>query len=78
MKGEMEFDRIAFDTKLMRPGCTLIQAALGCEKVALAFDSRTWLTHPTPDMHVYPLEPGQLEKLVAMTERAMCIAAEGG
>ena len=62
-------DKIAFDVELMRPGCVLIQAALGCDSaVARPFDSRDWLVHLTPGMKVYPLAPGQLEQLVQMVE----------
>jgi hypothetical protein len=61
-------DKIAYDTKLKRPGCVLLQAAMGCKpEVAHPFEPSTWLIHPTPDLKVYPLTPEILEKLVIMT-----------
>lgn len=47
---------IAFDFKLMRPGCILLQSALGAtiENDQLGrFDN--WLTHPTDDMRLATL-----------------------
>lgn len=62
-------DRIAFDIKLMRPGCVLIQAGMGGDPAAAnRFDSRLWLTDITPDMAVYDLVGDQLERLVRKVE----------
>lgn len=62
---------IAYDLTLKRPGCALVQAAVGCDsKIANRFHSRTWLTEPTKDMAVYPLDnEDQLAKLVTVTEK---------
>jgi hypothetical protein len=62
--------RIAFDIKLKRPGCVLIQAAMGATAgVASKFPTESWLLSPTPDMRVYPLTDDQLSKLVVIVER---------
>jgi hypothetical protein len=64
-----EFTKIAYDTKLARPGCAIVQASMGCDPVVShAFSTDLWLLAPTPDMAVYPLG-GQmsLEKLVEIT-----------
>jgi hypothetical protein len=66
-----EFTKIAYDTKLARPGCAIVQASMGCDPaVSHAFDTDLWLLAPTPDMAVYPLG-GQitLEQLVEITNQ---------
>lgn len=58
---------IAFDTVLMRPGCAVVQGALGAtipNSELQRFDSETWLTSPTKDMGVYEVTPEQLEILI--------------
>lgn len=67
----MTTERIAFDTKLMRPACVILQASLGCNpRVAHEFFSEDWLTSLTPDMKVYPVTAGQLAQLVDMVAEA--------
>jgi hypothetical protein len=63
--------KIAYDTKLCRPGCALIQAAMGCDpNIADNFDTRDWLLVPTDDMGVFPiLSDDMLMALVRKTER---------
>lgn len=62
--------KIAYDCKLYRPACVLLQAALGGEQyVAYAFEPRHWLVSPTPDMAVYEATPEQLARLVELTDR---------
>lgn len=67
--------RIAFDTKLRRPGCVLVQAALGASVPGtlfqLHFPHETWLTSPTDDMRVYPVTEEQLGKLSVMAAAAV-------
>lgn len=64
-------ERIAFDTKLMRPACVILQATLGCNpRVAHEFFSEDWLTSLTPDMKVYPVTESQLAQLVDMVAEA--------
>ena len=44
---------LVVDTKQRRPACVLLQAGFGCSgyrEVMHRFDSKTWLTFPTPDM----------------------------
>lgn len=63
--------KIAYDVKLMKPGCAIVQAALGGDSVACnAFDAQDWVTHLTDDMRVYEVNTDQLEVLVAKTEAA--------
>lgn len=64
--------QIAFDATLFRPGCVLLQAALGCgTHVANEFPVTTWLTFPTPDLRVYQMTEDEFSKLVAVvSERA--------
>lgn len=67
---EKAVTRIAFDTKLRRPGCVLIQAAFGCAPlVAHRFPLDSWLLAPTPDMRVFAATEPQMEKLIKMTEK---------
>lgn len=46
---------IAFDMELRRPGCPIVQAALGGDTsaVSLLFDPSTWLLRATPQMKLY-------------------------
>lgn len=61
--------KIAYDTELMRPGCVLLAVALGADSAASKeFDSRDWLTAPTPGLKVYEATPAQIKQLVKMTE----------
>lgn len=57
---------IAYDVKLRRPGCALLQAALGCDPaLASAFPTDTWLLAPTDDLKVYPIPNDEfLQRLV--------------
>lgn len=57
--------RLAYDTKLDRPACVLVAAALGGDPHAASlFPSETWLLTPTPDMSVYDTTPEQVAILV--------------
>ena len=62
--------KIAYDTKLMRPGCVLLQAPLGCTAPNLAdlFPVNSWLLAPTPDLRVFPVTDAQLLKLIRMAK----------
>ena len=60
--------KIAYDITLMRPGCAIIQSALGgSPEVKTVFPAETWLTMPTPDMRLYEVNEEQLKQLVEMT-----------
>jgi hypothetical protein len=55
---------VAFDLNEMKPGCALVQTALGATHgIASRFDPAHWLLAPTPGMKVYPLTAAQVEKL---------------
>lgn len=62
-------DTIAYSVELKRPGCVLLQAALGCAPaVAYPFPTETWIVGEGAEtLRVYPLAPGQLERLVQIT-----------
>ena len=61
--------KIAYDIKLMRPGCALIQAAMGgaCNEITMRFPLESWIEGATPNMKVYEVNEEQLEKLIKMT-----------
>ena len=57
--------KIAFDCKLGRPACVLLQAVWGGDRNAVSrFNSESWLVAPTPDMAMYEIPPDVFEKLV--------------
>lgn len=61
--------KIAYDIKLLRPGCALLQAAMGGDPlIAYEFDTEHWLLAPTEDIRVYEVTRGQLKILVKKTE----------
>ena len=63
--------RIAYDCELMRPGCVLLQAALGGDVAAAnLFPAETWLLAPTEGLKLYPVTRKQLRELVRKTEHA--------
>lgn len=57
---------VAFDLKLRRPGCAIVQAALGgFIPAADRFHVESWLLYPTPDMKLYDVPLDEFERLVA-------------
>lgn len=63
--------KIAFDIKQMKPGCALLQAAMGCDShISNYFDSKHWLLAPTDDLCVYEITKEQLEALVEKVKDA--------
>jgi len=60
---------IAYDVKLMRPGCVLLQAVMGGtvpnEKLMRMLDH--WLLSPTPDLRLYPYAESELDQLIQIT-----------
>jgi hypothetical protein len=63
---------IAYDVVLHRPGCALLQAALGCGgegNLSNRFPSELWLLAPTPNLRVYLISDEDLEKLVQISIR---------
>jgi len=64
--------KIAFDCNLIRPGCVLLQAALGGESsLAQRFPTESWLLSPTPDLQVYEATDEQIEMLVEKVEERL-------
>jgi len=67
--------RIVFDTELKRPGCVLLQAAMGgtigVSEFQLMFPSETWLLAPTKNMGVFKVTEDQLEVLAEMAKEAV-------
>lgn len=61
---------IAYDTTLYRPGCALIQAALGgSSELAQEFPTDLWLLVPTPNMKVYPVRDRKFLDMLIDTSR---------
>lgn len=59
---------LLFDIKLRRPACVLLQAMAGCGHnnfLQMNFDSRDWLTAPTPDMRKVRGTREQWQRLAA-------------
>lgn len=69
----MKTQRLLYDPKLRRPGCVLLQAAMGCDHHLLGrlFPAETWLAYPTPDMGCYEADPWQLIALAEMSKEAV-------
>lgn len=64
--------KIAYDCELRRPGCVILQAAMGgSSEAAKMFPVESWLVAPTDGLNVYPVTRGQLKVLIEMTETAM-------
>ena len=63
---------VIYDPELKRPGCVLLQAAMGGDmRVAELMDSRTWLTDITPGMRKYRIDSeDQVHRLVRITTQA--------
>jgi hypothetical protein len=58
--------KIAYDAVLQRPGCALLQAALGGHMgIASKFPTSSWLLAPTENLRVYEVTPAQLAVLIA-------------
>jgi len=64
--------RLAFDCTTKRPGCVLLQAALGGSSEAAAlFSTDLWLLAPTPEFKVYPVRDAQmLQALIQISTTA--------
>lgn len=65
---------IVFDPVLRRPGCVILQAAMGgnVPDFTSRFPAETWLTSPTPDMGCFPVNEPQLYRLIEMATEAVC------
>ena len=67
--------RIVFSPKERRPGCVLLQVAMGGTVPRTKFEdlfwAETWLVSPTDDMHAYPADDAMLEQLSRMAAKAI-------
>ena len=64
--------KIAYDCVLKRPGCVILQAAMGGSSAAASmFPVESWLISPTDNLSLYPVTRGQLKTLIEMTKVAM-------
>lgn len=68
--------RIVFSPSEGRPGCVLLQAALGGdiddESFHRLFPAETWLVSPTDDMKAYPIDENHsLETLSWIAARSV-------
>ena len=67
--------RIVFDPKLRRPGCVLLQSAMGGTltnaRLEMLFPVETWLLAPTPDMRAFPVTDEQLTVLAALAKETI-------
>ena len=65
--------RIVFSPSLRRPGCVLLQVAMGGDVDSstfhLLFPAETWLLAPTDDMAAYPVD--ELRTLERLSEVAL-------
>ena len=64
---------IAYDPQLKRPGCAIIQAALGStlpRNQFDKFDSHNWIASPTPGMALMRVTQEQLDQLIEMDRRS--------
>ena len=63
---------IAYDMKLKRPGCALLQASYGASigNFELSkFDVKNWILAPTDDMKLYTLKTEEeLERAIIITK----------
>lgn len=56
---------LVYDIKLKRPGCALLQAALGGSGgVAGQFPTEYWLLAPTPDLKAYQISDQELRSVI--------------
>ena len=70
----MNADKIMllYDTELHAPACVLLQAVAGGDRSSKAFhrfDSKHWLTHPTPGMRRIVGTDAEWEKAAAITKK---------
>lgn len=55
---------LAYDLELRRPACAILAAALGSSRELLyLWDSRLWLTAPTPGLRLYETTAEEVREL---------------
>jgi hypothetical protein len=61
---------LLYDIELHAPACVLLQAAAGCDRGMefSLFDSRHWITHPTPGMRLIAGTTAEWERAAAITQ----------
>lgn len=66
---------IAYDLKLKRPGCVLLQTVYGgtVSNFNKRFKVEDWLVFPTPDLKVYEITDEQLEQFTELHSRGKVI-----
>ena len=65
-----DFQVMVYDINLKAPACVLIQALFGCGAYPAAlenFETKHWLTSPTPGMRKISGTPEQWKKAAAIT-----------
>lgn len=63
---------LVYDIVLKRPGCALLQAALGGSGgVANQFPTEHWLLAPTPDLKAYSLSNEELKGVIEYHRRLL-------
>jgi hypothetical protein len=61
---------LVYDLKLKRPGCALLQVALGgTTGVAGQFPTEHWLLAPTPDLKPYRISDEELASVIQYHRR---------
>ena len=62
---------LAYDMKLKRPGCVLLQAMFGgSSDAARRFDTADWLLGPTSDLKLYSIPKERLSEVIEITRNA--------
>jgi len=69
---------LVFDIDEFKPACALLQALYDATPmIAAEFDSRTWLTHPTPGMRRFTgISKEQMETLVTRVHEKLLKGTE--
>lgn len=60
---------LVYDPKLRRPGCVILQAAMGGTLPDFndIFDSETWLINITPDLRPYRVTKEQAKRIAELS-----------
>ncbi len=64
---------LVYDVELRRPGCVLLQAALGGTvppaRFSELFDASNWILGPTPGLRLYRVTDAELVVVASKTEK---------
>ena len=70
---------LVYDLKLKRPGCALLQAAMGGSPgVASSFPSEHWLISLTPDLKAYKISTEELADVIKYHRTLIGLTTEKG